>query len=396
MFIKCSLWREGSYNVIGIHFAKSEAMWLIRPHRRAKIDLKSHLYCIPAARIMSSEPVIDQPITNPEKPLKHEKVLEPILTPSNDRFVMFPVQHQDIWERYKKHVDCFWKVENVDLSKDLVDWETKLDADERHFISAILAFFAASDGIVLENLATRFYNEVQLSEIRAFYGIQIFMENVHSEMYSLLIDTYIKSAEEKAQLFNAITNDQYPCIKKKAVWAKKWIGDHRSSFATRLVAFAIVEGIFFSSSFASIYWIKKRGIMPGLTTSNKYIARDEGLHTDFAVLLYTKLNEKLTKRRIHQIIKEAVVIEKEFICEAIPCNLIGMNRELMSQYIEFVADRLVVQLGYDKVYGATNPFDFMEVISVESKMNFFERHVTDYALANKSEEEDMFNLSTDF
>ena len=258
----------------------------------------------------------------------------------------------------------------------------------------VLAFFAASDGIVLENLALRFMGDVQVAEIRSFYGFQIAMENIHSEMYSLLIDTYIKDSIEKDSLFHATSN--FPCITKKADWAKKWIEDKRSSFASRLVAFAAIEGIFFSSSFASIYWIKKRGIMPGLTFSNELISRDEALHTEFAILLYKKLQTKLSKKRIHEIIKEAVEIEKEFILEAIPCRMIGMNSTLMSQYIEFVADRLCVQLGYDKIYNSNNPFDFMELISVESKVNFFERTNSEYALANKKVDDDVFELNCDF
>jgi ribonucleoside-diphosphate reductase subunit M2 len=258
----------------------------------------------------------------------------------------------------------------------------------------VLAFFAASDGLVLENLASRFMNDVQLAEARAFYGFQIAMENVHSEMYSTLIDTYISEDSEKTQLFNALEN--YPCIAKKANWAKKWINDNRSSFAARLVAFAVIEGLFFSSSFAAIYWIKKRGLMPGLTFSNELISRDEALHTEFAVLLYSKLQRKLQKKRIYEIVQEAVEIEKEFILEAIPCRMIGMNSKLMSQYIEFVADRLCLQLGYDKIYNAANPFDFMELISIETKVNFFERTNSEYALANKTVDEDVFDFSADF
>jgi ribonucleotide reductase beta subunit family protein with ferritin-like domain len=306
---------------------------------------------------------------------------------------MFPIQDNAIWKMYKKQIDCFWRAEEVDLSKDLSDW-AKMNADEKHFISMVLAFFAASDGIVMENLAMRFMNDVQLSEARAFYGFQIAMENIHSEMYSLLIDTYIQDSGEKAKLFNGIMN--YPCISKKADWAKRWIHDNRSSFASRLVAFACVEGIFFSSSFASIYWIKKRGLMPGLTFSNELISRDEALHTEFAILLYKKLNRKLNKKRIIEIISEAVAIEKEFITEALPCRLIGMNAKMMTQYIEFVADRLSVQLGYDKIYNSVNPFDFMELISVESKVNFFERTNSEYALANKSMDKDIFNFGCDF
>lgn len=318
---------------------------------------------------------------------------EPLLHPSSERYVMFPVQDNDIWQLYKKQVDCFWRAEEVMLSKDLKDWE-KLNDDEKHFISMVLAFFAASDGIVLENLAVRFMGDVQMSEARAFYGFQIAMENIHSEMYSILIDTYIRDSEERGRLFHAI--EHFPCIMKKADWAKKWINDNRSSFASRLVAFACVEGIFFSSSFASIYWIKKRGLMPGLTFSNELISRDEALHTEFAILLYKKLNRKLNKKRIVEIISEAVAIEKEFITEALPCRLIGMNVKMMTQYIEFVADRLSVQLGYDKIYNSTNPFDFMELISVESKVNFFERTNSEYALANKSMDKDIFNFGCDF
>ena len=322
--------------------------------------------------------------------------IEPVLEVTDDRFVLFPVdpRYRDIWDMYKKQVDCFWRAEELDLSKDLVDWSEKLNDDERHFISMVLAFFAASDGIVLENLAVRFMGDVQIAEARAFYGFQIAMENIHSETYSLLIDTYIKDSAEKARMFHAIAN--FPCIAKKANWAKKWIADNRSSFAARLVAFAAIEGIFFSSSFASIYWIKKRGILPGLTFSNELISRDEALHCEFAILLYSKLQRKLRKERIHEIILEATEIEKEFITEAIPCRLIGMNSALMKQYIEFVADRLCVQLGYDKIFKVQNPFDFMELISIESKVNFFERTNSEYALANKTVDETVFQLTADF
>lgn len=317
---------------------------------------------------------------------------EPLLTSDDNRFVMFPIKDQDIWKMYKKQVECFWRAEEIDLSKDTKHWES-LNEDERHFISMILAFFAASDGIVLENLAVRFMSDVQLAEARAFYGFQIAMENIHSESYSLLIDTYIKNNEEKAKLFSAI--DHFPCIKKKSDWAQKWIKDNRSSFATRLVAFACIEGIFFSGAFCSIYWLKKRGLMPGLTFSNELISRDEALHTEFAVLLYGKLQKKINKTRIYEIIKEAVDIEIEFICDALPCRLIGMNSELMSQYIKFVADRLCLQLGYDKIYNVLCPFDFMELISLEGKTNFFERKVGEYGLANKTKT-DAFEFSEDF
>jgi ribonucleoside-diphosphate reductase subunit M2 len=318
---------------------------------------------------------------------------EPLLAPDDNRFVMFPIKYQDVWEMYKKQVDCFWRAEEIDLSKDLVHWYS-LNQDEKHFISMILAFFAASDGIVLENLASRFMNEVQVSEARAFYGFQIAMENIHSHTYSLLIETYIKEKEEKHRLFNAIEN--FPCIKKKSDWAQKWIHDNRSSFATRLVAFACIEGIFFSGAFCSIYWLKKRGLMPGLTFSNELISRDEALHCEFAVLLYSKLVKKVDKARIHEIIKEAVEIETEFICEALPCRLIGMNSELMTQYIQFVADRLCVQLGYKKIYNVSNCFDWMELISLEGKTNMFERKISEYSLANKTQTNDAFDFTEDF
>jgi ribonucleoside-diphosphate reductase subunit M2 len=306
---------------------------------------------------------------------------------------MFPIQHQDIWQMYKKQVDCFWRAEEIDLSKDLTHWEA-LNKDEQMFISMILAFFAASDGIVLENLAQRFMSDVQVSEARAFYGFQIAMENIHSETYSNLIETYIKDKEEKSRLFNAISN--YPCIKKKSDWAQKWIHDNRSSFATRLVAFACIEGIFFSGAFCSIFWLKKRGLMPGLTFSNELISRDEALHCEFAVLLYSKLVKKIDKARIYEIIKEAVEIELEFICDALPCRLIGMNSQMMTQYIQFVADRLSVQLGYKKIYNVLNPFDFMELISLESKTNFFEKKVDAYALADKTQSKEAFDFTEDF
>lgn len=317
---------------------------------------------------------------------------ETLLAPDDNRFVTFPIKHQDIWEMYKKQVDCFWRAEEIDLTKDLANWDS-LNHDEKYFISTILAFFAASDGIVIENLASRFMMDVQVSEARAFYGFQIAIENIHSETYSLLIETYIKDKDEKHKLFNAIAN--FPCIKKKSDWAQKWIHDNRSSFATRLVAFACVEGIFFSGAFCSIYWLKKRGLMPGLTFSNELISRDEALHCEFAVLLYSKLTKKVDRARIHELIKEAVDIETEFICEALPCKLIGMNSELMTQYIKFVADRLVVQLGYKKIYGVSNPFDFMELISLEGKTNFFERKVGEYGLANK-QSENAFSFDDDF
>jgi len=319
--------------------------------------------------------------------------LEPLLAPDDNRFVMFPIKYDDIWQMYKKQVDCFWRAEEIDLSKDYNHWES-LSHDEKYFISMILAFFAASDGIVLENLASRFMNDVQVSEARAFYGFQIAIENIHSESYSLLIETYIKDKEEKYKLFNAIEN--FPCIKKKSDWAQKWIHDNRSSFATRLVAFACVEGIFFSGAFCSIYWLKKRGLMPGLTFSNELISRDEALHCEFAILLYSKLLKKIDKARIHEIIKEAVDIETDFICNALPCRLIGMNSDMMSQYIRFVADRLSLQLGYKKIYDVPNPFDFMELISLESKTSFFEKRNDAYALANTTGKKDAFSFEEEF
>ena len=318
---------------------------------------------------------------------------EPLLTPNDNRFVMFPIKDQDVWKMYKKMEDSFWRTEEIDLSKDVKHWQTLKD-DEKHFIKHVLAFFAASDGIVLENLGQRFMNEVQLAEARAAYGFQIMMENIHSETYSLLIDTLVKDESEKTKLFQAI--DNFPCIKKKADWAIKWINDNRSSFATRLVAFACVEGIFFSGSFCAIYWLKKRGLMPGLTFSNELISRDEGMHTDFAILLFSKLINKPKKSKIYEIFKKAVEIEKEFICDALPCRLIGMNHVLMSQYIEFVADRLIVQLGYPKIYNSANPFDFMEMISLQGKTNFFEKRVGDYSLSQGNKTEDAFAMDDEF
>lgn len=318
--------------------------------------------------------------------------IDPILEDNMQRYVLFPIKYNEIWDMYKKQVDSFWRAEEVDLSRDMKDWNS-LSHDEQFFITRILAFFASSDGIVLENLAERFMSDVQIAEARCFYGFQIMMENIHSEMYSLLIDTYVKDDEQKDQLFKAIVDkEKYPCIRKKADWAIKWINDKRSSFATRLVAFACIEGIFFSGSFCSIFWLKKRGIMPGLTFSNELISRDEALHTEFAILMHNSLKKQSQKTKIRDIIKEAVEIEKEFIIEALPCRLIGMNNELMSQYIEFVADRLALQFGITKIYNAENPFDFMELISMEGKTNFFEKRVGDYALSNKFKAEDVFSF----
>ncbi|MGV8878016.1 MAG: ribonucleoside-diphosphate reductase small subunit [Sphingobacteriaceae bacterium] len=298
---------------------------------------------------------------------------EVLLRENKDRFVILPIKHPEIWEMYKKAEASFWTAEEIDLAGDMKDWEN-LNDGEKHFISHILAFFAASDGIVNENLAINFMSEVQVPEARCFYGFQIMMENIHSETYALLIDTYIKDPAEKNRLFHAI--DTVPCVKKKAEWALKWIDN--GSFAERLVAFAAVEGIFFSGSFCSIFWLKKRGLMPGLTFSNELISRDEGSHCEFACLLYRMLNQKLSKEQVTKIISDAVEIEKEFVTDALPVNLIGMNAKLMNQYIEFVADRWLVELGYDRLYNTANPFDFMEMISLQGKTNFFEKRVGDY------------------
>lgn len=303
---------------------------------------------------------------------------EPLLTENPNRFVIFPIKHNDIWSFYKKAEASFWTAEEIDLASDLVDWHEKLNDDERHFIKHVLAFFAASDGIVNENLAENFVSDVQYPEAKFFYGFQIMMENIHSETYSLLIDTYIRDTQEKAGLFNAI--DTIDCVKKKAEWALRWISN--GSFTERLIAFAAVEGIFFSGSFCSIFWLKKRGLMKGLSFSNELISRDEGLHCDFACLLYNNhIKNKLPKERIREIIESAVAIEKEFVTEALPVRLIGMNADLMAQYIEFVADRLLAELGNPKIYNATNPFDFMELISLQGKSNFFEGRVAEYQKA---------------
>ncbi|SEC38950.1 ribonucleoside-diphosphate reductase beta chain [Tenacibaculum sp. MAR_2009_124] len=304
--------------------------------------------------------------------------IEPILQENKDRFVIFPIKHNDLWDWYKKQQACFWTAEEIDLHSDLNDWNTKLNDDERYFIKHVLAFFAASDGIVNENLAENFVNEVQYSEAKFFYGFQIMMENVHSETYSLLIDTYIKDEEEKNRLFKAI--EIFPAIKKKADWALKWI--ESDSFAERLIAFAAVEGIFFSGSFCSIFWLKKRGLLPGLTFSNELISRDEGMHCDFAVHLHNHhLINKVPKERISDIIVSALDIEREFITESLPASLIGMNSKLMTQYLEYVTDRLLLEFGCEKVYESTNPFDFMEMISLEGKTNFFEKRVSEYQKA---------------
>ncbi|KAI9678647.1 MAG: Ribonucleotide-diphosphate reductase (RNR), small subunit [Caeruleum heppii] len=328
---------------------------------------------------------LDKPLVETLKPapavpsIKPEEADEPLLQENPHRFVLFPIKYHEIWQMYKKAEASFWTAEEIDLSKDLHDWNERLNDDERYFISHVLAFFAASDGIVNENLVERFSGEVQIPEARCFYGFQVMMENIHSETYSLLIDTYIKEQKQRAYLFDAI--DTIPCIRKKADWALRWIQDKDSTFAQRLVAFAAVEGIFFSGSFASIFWLKKRGLMPGLTFSNELISRDEGLHTDFACLLFSHLRHRPSKEAVQKVITEAVTIEQEFLSEALPCGLLGMNATLMKQYIEFVADRLLLALGNPRFYNATNPFNFMESISLAGKTNFFEKRVGDYQKA---------------
>jgi ribonucleoside-diphosphate reductase beta chain len=304
--------------------------------------------------------------------------IEPILRPNKNRFVIFPIQHNDIWDWYKKQEASFWTAEEIDLEQDVIDWDNKLSQDEKYFIKHILAFFAASDGIVNENLAENFVSEVQYTEAKFFYGFQLMMENIHSEVYSLLIDTYIRNEKEKDELFRAI--EIFPAIKKKADWALKWV--ESDSFAERLIAFSAVEGIFFSGSFCSIFWMKKRGLLPGLTFSNELINRDEGLHADFAVYLHENhIENKVPKERITEILVDALNIEREFITESLPVSLIGMNSKLMTQYLEFVTDRLLLEYGCEKVYNATNPFDFMEMISLEGKTNFFEKRVSEYQKA---------------
>jgi ribonucleoside-diphosphate reductase subunit M2 len=345
------------------------------------------------APFVGEEPSISQ-IVIPRVPSIDEE--EPILKENPNRFVLFPIQYLDIWEMYQKAMASFWTPAEIDLAKDLTDWEVRLTIDERYFVAHVLAFFAASDGIVNENLVQRFATEVQIPEARCFYGFQIMIENVHSEVYSQLIDIYIKDHEEKKGLFSAI--DTIPCIRKKAEWALRWISSNES-FAERLVAFAAVEGIFFSGSFAAIFWLKKRGLMPGLTFSNELISRDEGLHCDFACLLFKHLKKRPSNQRLIDLITKAVDIEKEFLTEALPVDLIGMNAKLMCQYIEFVADRLLVQLGCSKYYEADNPFDFMELISLQGKTNFFEKRVGDYQRAgvmSKNADDRVFTLEADF
>lgn len=321
--------------------------------------------------------------------------LEPILQDTQDRFVLFPIKHDEIWEMYKLAEASFWTAEEIDLSSDITDWEEKLTDDERHFISHVLAFFAASDGIVNENLVVNFMQDVTIPEARCFYGFQVAIENIHAETYSLLIDTFIKDPKEKDKMFNAM--DTIPCVGKKADWALRWI-DEAPTFAHRLIAFAAVEGIFFSGSFCSIFWLKKRGLMPGLAFSNELISRDEGMHCDFACLLYSMLENKLSEEVVKEIIADAVEFEKEFVSDALPVSLIGMNAEMMCEYIEFVADRLLISLGYSKYFNANNPFPWMEMISLQGKTNFFEKRVAEYQKAGVATGKDdhEFTLDADF
>tara|TARA_B100001094_G_C18146959_1_gene781347 strand:+ start:711 stop:1859 length:1149 start_codon:yes stop_codon:yes gene_type:complete len=320
---------------------------------------------------------------------------ELVLSEEEQRYVIFPIKYDKIWEMYKKAEANFWTAEELDLSKDKKDFNENMNDNERYFIENVLAFFAASDGIVNENLGERFYNEIQIQEAKFFYGFQIAVENIHSETYSLLIETYVKDNAKKEKLFNAI--DTIPSVKKKADWAIKWIDDKDSSLGTRIIAFAAVEGIFFSGSFCSIFWLKKRGLMPGLCHSNELISRDEGLHTEFAILMYSMLKHKPSKETVYEIIKEAVELEKEFITESLPCNLIGMNMVLMKQYIEYIADRLLLMLGLEKVYHKENPFEWMELISVQGKTNFFEKRVGEYAnIAKSNQNDNVFELDEDF
>jgi ribonucleoside-diphosphate reductase beta chain len=318
---------------------------------------------------------------------------ELLLQKNELRFVLFPIKYQDIYDEYKKAESSFWTANEINLSKDMNDWE-KLNEAEQNFIKNILGFFAGSDGIIIENLAVRFLNEIEIPEVRAFYSYQIFNEQIHSETYSLLIDTYIKDNDEKIKIFNSIQN--IPCVYKKAKWAYKWIENKKVNFATRLIAFAIIEGIFFSGSFCAIYWLKKRGLMPGLTFSNELISKDEGMHCHFACLLYSYIKNKIKPEIIYEMIKDAVDIEKEFITDSIPCDMIGMNADMMKKYIEFVSDRLLVQLGYEKIWNSENPFDFMELISLRPKSNFFELRVGEYAKSSIAQDNDQFELNNDF
>ena len=331
-----------------------------------------------------------------EKEKEKENVeSESILSAEEKRYVIFPIKYDDVWKMYKKAEANFWTAEELDLSKDLNDFNEKMNEGERYFVENVLAFFAASDGIVNENLVERFCNDVQILEAKFFYGFQIAVENIHSETYSLLIDTYVKDLKKKNKLLNAI--ETIPSVKKKAEWALKWINDEKSTFGTRVIAFAAVEGIFFSGSFCSIFWLKKRGLMPGLAHSNELISRDEGLHMEFAVLMYHMLKDKPSKETILDIVKDAVELEKEFITESLPCALIGMNKDLMKQYIEYVSDRLLLMLGLEKEYYSENPFDWMELISVQGKTNFFEKRVGEYAnIANSETADNVFSIDADF
>jgi len=327
--------------------------------------------------------------------MDENKNMEMILSEEEKRYVIFPIKYDEVWKMYKKAEANFWTAEEIDLSKDLNDFNDKMNEDEKFFVENVLAFFAASDGIVNENLGERFYNEVKIQEAKFFYGFQIAVENIHSETYSLLIDTYVKDIQKKNKLLNAI--ETIPSVKKKAEWALKWIENKDATFGTRVIAFAAVEGIFFSGSFCSIFWLKKRGLMPGLCHSNELISRDEGLHTEFAVLVYSMLVDKPSKETVVEIIKEAVELEKEFITESLPCALIGMNQKLMKQYIEYVSDRLLRMLGLEKIYNVENPFDWMELISVQGKTNFFEKRVGEYAnIANTDVSDNVFSVDADF
>lgn len=346
----------------------------------------------PAEEQLSDKPKVSD---FKRKEMNGELKPEPFLVENPQRFVLFPIQHDDVWKFYKQAEASFWTAEELDLTQDLTDW-TKLTDNEKFFVTNVLAFFAASDGIVNENLAMNFSNEVQIPEARCFYGFQIAIENIHSEVYSLLIDTYVTDQKEKSHVLNAI--ETVPCVMKKANWALQWCDNRYAAYAERIVAFAAVEGIFFSGSFCSVFWLKKRGLMPGLSFSNELISRDEGLHCDFACLMYKKLVNKLPVARIHEIIGNAVTIEKEFVCDSLPVELIGMNSDLMCQYIEFCADRLLVALEVPKLYNSSNPFDWMEMISLQGKTNFFEKRVGEYAKSGVgvSEKEQVFTLDADF
>lgn len=324
---------------------------------------------------------------------KDQKIADPLLEENPDRFVVFPIKHPKVWEMYKKAMASFWTADEVDLTKDVQQWP-KLTENERYFIKHVLSFFAASDGIVNENLVERFMAEVQMTEARCFLGFQVMMENIHGEMYSQLLDTLITDSEERLKCLRAI--EHFPAIKRKADWALKWCKDKRSSFGTRVVAFVAVEGLFFSGSFCAIFWLKKRGLLPGVSFANELISRDEGMHTDFGCMMHSLLKNKPSKAKVYEIFKDAVTIEKEFITESLPCRLVGMNSNMMSQYIEFVADRLLTQLGHPKIYNVSNPFPWMEMISMDGKTNFFERRVGDYSKTVDNKTESSFDLSAAF